>query len=144
VKYPCSRCRNVVCEDKRTLTLHLYKVGFIPNYEVWTYHGESIHQTASVAGYDDMTGDDMMDAIRLNLETNPKDPFTPEVQKFFDILRALEELLHGHMTVSIIAFVTCLMAIKSKFAFSYNYYKELLNLISDVLPKNHKMSKDMY
>jgi hypothetical protein len=76
VKYPCSRCRNVVCEDKRTLTLHLCKVGFTPNY-----HGESVHQTASVAGYDDMTGDDMMDemfdAIRLNLETNSKDPFTP-------------------------------------------------------------------
>jgi hypothetical protein len=36
------------------------------------------------------------------------------------------------------------MAIKSKFAFSNTCYKELLNLISDVLPKNHKMSKDMY
>ena len=36
------------------------------------------------------------------------------------------------------------MAIKSKFAFSNNCYKELLNLISDVLPMNHKMPKDMY
>jgi hypothetical protein len=36
------------------------------------------------------------------------------------------------------------MAIKSKFAFSNNCYKELLNLISDVLPENHKMPKDMY
>jgi hypothetical protein len=36
------------------------------------------------------------------------------------------------------------MANKSKFAFSNNFYKELLNLISDVLPKNHKMPKDMY
>jgi hypothetical protein len=36
------------------------------------------------------------------------------------------------------------MAIKSKFAFSNNCYKELLNLISDVFPENHKMPKDMY
>jgi hypothetical protein len=36
------------------------------------------------------------------------------------------------------------MAIKSKFAFSNNYYKELLNLINDVLPENHKIPKDMY
>jgi hypothetical protein len=36
------------------------------------------------------------------------------------------------------------MAIKSKFAFSNNYYKELLNLINDVLLENHKMLKDMY
>jgi hypothetical protein len=40
--------------------------------------------------------------------------------------------------------VTRLMAIKSKFAFSNNYYKELLKLISDVLPDNHKLPKDMY
>jgi hypothetical protein len=36
------------------------------------------------------------------------------------------------------------MTIKSKFAFLNNSYKELLNLSSDVLPMNHKMSKGMY
>jgi hypothetical protein len=36
------------------------------------------------------------------------------------------------------------MAIKSNFAFSNNCYIELLNMINDVLPKNHKMLKDMY
>jgi hypothetical protein len=46
--------------------------------------------------------------------------------------------------VTILVFVTRLMTIKSKFAFSNNCYKELLNLISDVLPENHKMPKDMY
>jgi hypothetical protein len=48
------------------------------------------------------------------------------------------------MIVSVLAFVTHHMTIKSKFSFSNNYYKELLNLISDVLRMNHKMSKDMY
>jgi hypothetical protein len=36
------------------------------------------------------------------------------------------------------------MSIKSKFAFSINCYKELVDLISEVLPTGHKMSKDMY
>ena len=36
------------------------------------------------------------------------------------------------------------MAIKSKFAFSNNCYKEIVNLISDVLPPNHKLPKDIY
>jgi cytidine deaminase len=49
VKCPCNKCRNVVCENKRTLTLHLCKVGFMSGYEVWIHHGESAHQTASVA-----------------------------------------------------------------------------------------------
>jgi hypothetical protein len=150
VKCPCSRCRNTLCEDKRTLTLHLCKFGFMPNYEVWTHHGDTIHQrTASLAeeeenrsGVDRM--DEMLDAIRPELETHPKDPPTPEVQKFFDMLRALEELLHELTTISVLAFVTRLMSIKSKFALSNKCYKELLSIFSDVLPSNHKMLKDMY
>jgi hypothetical protein len=43
---------------------------------------------------DDRRGDDGMDeifdAIRSELETNSEDPPTPEVQKFFDMLRASE------------------------------------------------------
>jgi hypothetical protein len=48
------------------------------------------------------------------------------------------------MIVRVLAFVTHLMGIKSKFAFSNNCYKEILNLINDVRPNNHKMSKYMY
>jgi hypothetical protein len=151
VKCPCSRCRNALCEDKRTLTLHLYKFGFMPGYEVWTHHGESVHQiTASVAEEEDnRRGDDrmneMLDAILSDLEIDSENPSTSEVQKFFfDMLRASEEPLHEHTTLSITTFVTCLTTIKSKFAFSNKYYKELLSLMSDVLPNNHKMLKDMY
>jgi hypothetical protein len=64
--------------------------------------------------------------------------------KFFELHKAAEEPLHEHTKVTVLVFVTRLMGIKSKFAFSKNCYKELLNLISDVLPENHKMPKDMY
>jgi hypothetical protein len=54
---------------------------------------------------DDRSGDDrmdeMFDAIRSELETNCEDPPTPEVQKFFDVLKASEEVLHEHTTVSV-------------------------------------------
>jgi hypothetical protein len=46
--------------------------------------------------------------------------------------------------MSILSFVTRLMAIKLKFLFSNNRYKELLKLFSDVLPANHKVPRDMY
>jgi hypothetical protein len=46
--------------------------------------------------------------------------------------------------VTVLMFVTQLIAVKSKFAFSNNCYMVLLNLISDVLLENHKMPKDMY
>jgi hypothetical protein len=149
VKCPCSICRNTLCEDKRTLTLHLCKFGFMPGYEAWMHHGESDYQrTASVAEEeDDRRGDnrmdEMLDAIRPELETNSEDPPTLEVQKFFDMLVASEELLHEHTTVSVIAFVTRLTTIKSKFTFS-NKCTEVLSLSSNVLPNNHKIPKDMY
>jgi hypothetical protein len=60
------------------------------------------------------------------------------------MLRASEELLHEHTTVSVLTFVTCLTGIKSKFIFSNKCYKELLRLISDVLPRNYKTPKDIY
>jgi hypothetical protein len=44
----------------------------------------------------------------------------------------------------ILFFVTRMMAIKSKFAFSNNCYKELLKLINDILSANHKLCRDMY
>jgi hypothetical protein len=86
----------------------------------------------------------MLDAIRPELETNREDPPTPELQKFFDMLRALEEPLYEHTIVSILTFITHITSIKSKFIFSNKCYKELLSLFSDVLPINHKMSKDMF
>jgi hypothetical protein len=130
--------------------MHLCKFGFMLGYDVWMHHGETVHQrTASVAeDEDDRSGDDrmdeMLDAIWPELETNHDDPFTPEVQKFFDMLRPSEEPLYEHRTVSVLIFITHITFIKSKFAFSNKCYKELLSLFSDVLPSNHKMPKDMY
>ena len=38
---PCSDCRNEKdYHDPGTLHLHLLKYGFMPNYVVWTKHGE--------------------------------------------------------------------------------------------------------
>jgi hypothetical protein len=88
--------------------------------------------------------DEMLDAIRMELETKHEDPRTPVVQKFFNMLRASEEPLHEHTIVSVITLVTHITSIKSKFAFSNKCYKELLSLINDVLPTNHKMPRDMY
>jgi hypothetical protein len=88
--------------------------------------------------------DEMLDAIHPKLETNRVESSTPEVQKFFDMLKVSQEPLHEHRTVSVLALVTYITSIKSKFALSNKCYKELLSMFSDVLPSNHKMSRDMY
>jgi hypothetical protein len=112
---------------------------------VWVHHGEdppprivSEVQSHEEGDYDRM--EEMLDDVRHELLTvdseNPsqptdyEDPATPEVQKFFELLKATKEPLHEHTKVTILVFVTRLMAIKSKFAFSNNCYKELLNFNS--------------
>jgi hypothetical protein len=46
--------------------------------------------------------------------------------------------------VTLLAFITRQVAIKFKYLFSNNCYNDLLKLISDILPKSHKVPKDMY
>jgi hypothetical protein len=38
--------------------------------------------------------------------SNYEDPPTPEVQKFFELLKATEEPLHKHTKVTVLVFVT--------------------------------------
>jgi hypothetical protein len=119
----------------------------MPGYEVWVHHGEEVSENKS-AEEDVVTDEDRMDemlnAICLEFDTNFENPLTLEVQKFFELLKASGEAVQEHMTMSVLSFVTRLMAINSKFVFSNNCYKELLKLFSDVLPVKHKVPRDMY
>jgi ferredoxin-like protein FixX len=63
---------------------------------------------------------------------------------FFRLLKASKEPLHEHIEVIVLAFVTRLMTIKSMYFFSNNCYNKLMKLISDILLKPHKVTKDMY
>jgi hypothetical protein len=63
---------------------------------------------------------------------------------FFKLLKASEDPLHEHTEVTVLAFITRLMDIKSKYFFSNNCSNDLMKLISDILLKPHKMPRDMY
>jgi hypothetical protein len=130
-------------EDKRTIAIHLCKNDLEPGYEVWTFHSESGTRVIANDEHDCDVGDvnrmdDMFDTIQGEVT---EDPPTAEVESFFNLLRALEESLHEHTEVTLLAFITRLMAIKSKYFFSNNCYNDLLTLISDILPKPQKCPK---
>jgi hypothetical protein len=63
---------------------------------------------------------------------------------FFKLLKASEDPLHEHTEVTVLAFITRLMDIKSKYFFFNNCSNDLMKLISDILLKPHKMPRDMY
>jgi hypothetical protein len=64
--------------------------------------------------------DEMLEAIRPEFDLDMEDPPMPEVEEFFRLLKASVDPLHEHTKVTVLAFVTRLMAIKSKFFFSNN------------------------
>jgi hypothetical protein len=116
-------------------------------YEVWVHRGGEVQENEPVAEdvvIDEDRMDEMFSTICPEFEVDFEDPPTSEVQKFFELLKTSEEAVHEHTTVSVFSFVTRLMAIKSKFVFSNNCYKELLKLLSNVLPMNHKLPREMY
>jgi hypothetical protein len=92
------------------------------------FHGEKYTIVATEESTNDRAGvdrmDEMLEAIRLEFDLDTEDPPTPEVEEFFSLLKASDELLHEHTKVIVLAFVTWLMAIKSKFFFSNNCYNE--------------------
>jgi hypothetical protein len=140
--------QNARCTDKVILMKHLIKNGFTIDYEIWVFHGEKYTTIVAEESANDRVGSDRMDeileAIQPEFDMDTKDPPTLQVEEFFRLLKALEELLHGHTKVTVLAFVTRLMALKSRFFFSNNCYNELLKLFGDVLLNPNKLPKDMY
>jgi hypothetical protein len=40
VRCPCSKYRNINFLDRRTMSIHICKNGYVTGYEVWVHHGE--------------------------------------------------------------------------------------------------------
>jgi hypothetical protein len=148
IRCPCVECQNVRCSDKVMLTKYLVWNGFTADYETWVFHGEKYTTVTVEESTNDRVGanrmDEMLETIQLEFDLDTEDPPTPEIEEFFRLLKALEEPLYEHTKVTSLAFVTRLMAIKSKFFFSNNCNNELMKLVGDVLPNPNKLPKDMY
>ena len=78
VKCPCNKCRNFFPQDKKMMSLHLCRVGFMPGYELWVHHGESCPQDA-VEEEDDDRMHEMVEALIPEIDLDSEDPPTPEV-----------------------------------------------------------------
>jgi hypothetical protein len=66
------------------------------------------------------------------------------VKEFYKLLEALEAKVHEGTDATVLQAVTRLMAMKSKYSFSNNCYNDIVKLITDLIPLNHNMPKDLY
>jgi len=117
----------------------------MPDYLIWFEHGERMPIVESDHEEDEDRMDEMLDDIGRVFEVNSKeDRLGPEVQEFYRLLDASGEKLHEFTNITVLQLVTRLMAMKSKYNFSNNCYNDFVQLMSDALPRPHKMPKDMY
>jgi hypothetical protein len=95
-------------EDKTTIAIHLCKNGFMPGYEVWKFHGELGTRVIAEDEHDcDAEDIDRMEEMLKAIQAEvTEDPPIMEVEAFFKLLKALEELLHEHTEVTLLAFIT--------------------------------------
>jgi hypothetical protein len=98
VRCPCRRHENSIFLNKERVSLGLCQFGFMPGYEVWEHHGEVVPNRNVEEENNDWVGDDamheMLDSLRPELNLSSEDPATPEVSRFFKLLKDSEELLH--------------------------------------------------
>lgn len=56
---PCARCKNRKQRDAKTVSRHLFRVGFTRNYYVWSSHGESCYNVGQSSGTSHFYGEEL-------------------------------------------------------------------------------------
>jgi hypothetical protein len=76
-KCPCSKCQNGLFHNKKKVSIHICRFGYMPGYAVWVHYGEEVPENEPVAE-DAVTDEDRMDemfnAICPEFEANFEDP----------------------------------------------------------------------
>ena len=153
---------------------HLYRRGFIVNYQHWTSHGEAfINDASPLKGYDcsglknrepcntyrtmvieaagpnfnpnfDWGENNCVYNDPINLDSND-DPPNVDAQKFYELLQAAEEPLYdGCETHTPLSAISQLLNIKSEYNLSVNCFNRILEVVKELLPKDAKLPKDFY
>jgi hypothetical protein len=86
---------------------------------------------------------DMVADIGRGYDLESTDP-PPEVHNFYRLLAFSEEKVHDGTDVTVMQAVTHLMAFKSKYNISNQYYNDIMKLIIDLIPAKYNMPKGLY
>ncbi|WVZ88532.1 hypothetical protein U9M48_035049 [Paspalum notatum var. saurae] len=148
---PCCECGNLIYHRKEQVQQHLCKNGFMPDYIVWSKHGEGRERPIERDSNNNNNNHDRIHEMLNDLgrqfdvgpEAEERSTIPKEVEDFYRLLAAADEVLHESTKVTVLEAVTRLMSGKAKFNFSNECYNFIVKLIDDILPQNHKMPKDI-
>ncbi|XP_047165266.1 uncharacterized protein LOC124834592 [Vigna umbellata] len=151
IRCPCIKCECTRILKDEVVKLHLYQKGFMPNYTVWTFHGEEIPSTSTAAEKRLASGSNTI------VHTSEIDQFV-DMQEIVD--NALRRLLNKKETIVIMKSLqmkplkgstesklsVCirLMAGKSNWNVPIQVVDFYTKLMLDLTPPNNFMPKNYY
>jgi hypothetical protein len=74
----------------------------------------------------------------------PEEELEPSAKVYYDMLAAAQKPLHKHTKQSQLDSISRLMAVKSQHNLSRECFDALVTVISDMLPEDHILPKNMY
>ena len=168
---PCSRCKLLTFQKRDDCQLHLLKWGFMPNYYIWTSHGESYLNNEPVTVstrpesletnnmYRDMvydavgpifSQDSCLDGVGPSnvqeCETIEEEAPNPKAQQFYDLLHASDEPLYSGCTRhSKLSAVSRMLHLKSEQNMPDIHFNSWAGLINELLPdEGNKVPENFY
>ncbi|WVZ97968.1 hypothetical protein U9M48_043463 [Paspalum notatum var. saurae] len=120
----------------------------MPNYLVRHKHGERgqrIDQGVDLHEDHDRM-DEMLNDLGMGVDRTSvrQGQLPPEVEELYRLLDASDERLHDYTQSTLLQTLTRLMSIKSKHNISNTAYNDIVKIIDDILPENHKLPKNLY
>ncbi|XP_074298303.1 uncharacterized protein LOC141629156 [Silene latifolia] len=145
IRCPCNRCINRYWLRRHEVYDHLKAFGFVENYYVWTFHGESPLSTKSIVetldeepNFNDNTNTLLDDRFRSCFEgpTNVRNGPNDEAKKIYKLVEeGQHELFPGCKNFSKLSFVIRLFLYKTVHGISNVTFNDLLQLLRDMVPE---------
>ena len=144
---PCAGCNNWHKRTTDEMGKHLQKRGFMLDYMVWTFHGES-SQRARVEVLrrcTDEHGTRMQDMVQDFDDARDSDNEMEESTKAFnEILESSKRPLHEHTELCQLDAISQIMALKAQFNLSRECYDAMMTIFGRFLPKGHVLPANLY
>ncbi|KAK1372157.1 hypothetical protein POM88_038249 [Heracleum sosnowskyi] len=146
IKCPCilPKCRNKRYLEVDEVMIHLCRKGFIPDYEVWSSHGERFVHKDTHVGESSNRVDYRGDYIQMVMDAAGPEMFdvemdeepNPDAKKFYELLDAASKPLYpGSEKHTQLSFISRILNVKCESKMSNSAFSDVLQLIKEVIPE---------
>ncbi|XP_021722467.1 uncharacterized protein LOC110689956 [Chenopodium quinoa] len=150
VRCPCAKCKNKRLWDPETVKIHLFRMGFIPNYYEWMCHGEGFpivperrsneyrEMVFDAFGHSQDQGNFEQACVSLEEEPNA------QAKHFLHFLKASERPLYEGSSFSVLEMTARITSLKYEYNLPHRCVNGFVSLLSEAIPDNNHMADTFY